>query len=523
MVQSAQIAGFIELNAQLVELHDRFSRDSIGSHLAQPAPGEICPTSPVRIDDHGFPNHIPCPCENEHIRNLPGKPGPTLIACPPALIPNMHSELNKFANLKVIHWQHSARDPGLNWQNLANCTPETLLALSRTVVLISSHQIARAIGSEWLSKMVEFDNEDPMHVSTQENLNLMHQLGFKTGQDDGEDPNSPVVWKTPKQARNKTPDEILVLHVQFARVFMDEGHKIRSETSQAIGWLKYIQSPVWIVSGSSGWMPPERWTGWVKLWQQQDWKTHPEMKRYTSYNFATIKNAFSNAAKDFNPDSGIPSPICEIDEEEYDLGRWPELKRRRILGDALRNWSKFLQRAMIRRTHQDRIWGSQLLKLPPGEIKVICVKFCDVDGEVQRNYQAVIEAAVQDACQQSQEKVRGNTGTNQNLAVNVYRRCRIASSIPALCTIVQFKDDNWDKASVAGFRNKSERASSPYRRFTETLVQRSPKLRWLRDFVRVHLWDSDEKLLIFSFSPIVLHCVDLVWPLLLVLYHSLIY
>jgi len=429
----------------------------------------------------------------------------------------MRSELNKFANLDVI--VHSTTSPRLNWENLSNSTGETLLELSRTVVLISCHQIAHVIGGQCLSKMVKFDKQDPIHVSTAANLTLMHDLGFETGQNNEE--HSPAVWKISGNRAKKTLQKIMVLHVQFARVFMDEGHKVRNAKTQTFGWLKYIQSPVWIVSGSSGWMPPKRWSGWVKLWQQQDWATNPNMKWYTSNAFSTIKMAFIRAARDFDPASGIPSPIGEIDEDGYDPDKWQARNRQHTLGEGLRNWSKFLQQAMIRRTHQDRVWGARLLTLPRGEIKVICVKFCDVGGEVQRQYQAHIKAAVHEACPQSEDEVRSNPGTHQDLAINIYRRCRIASSIPALCCIQTFKQGNWDKASVSGYRTERLRGTSPFKREINTIIRLSPKLLWLRDFLRRHLTGTDEKLLIFSFSPIVLHCVDLVWPLLPVLYHNL--
>src|ERR1700712_1896169 len=101
-LQRAVIAGLIEINAQLVELHHDYSTGADGAHLGQASPDATCPTNPVQIDEQGFPNHLPCPCENEHIGNLTGTRGPTLIACPPALIPNLRDELRKFSNLEVL-------------------------------------------------------------------------------------------------------------------------------------------------------------------------------------------------------------------------------------------------------------------------------------------------------------------------------------------------------------------------------------------------------------------------------------
>jgi len=525
-LQSAQIAAFIELNAQLVELHHQFSTGTIGAHLDEATPTSVCPTSPVLIDAHGFPNHIPCPCENVHIGSLRGTPGPTLIASPPALIPNLRDELQKFSNLEVL--VKYGNEFGPDWRHLAGASPDSLQALSRTVLLVSSHQIPKVILSREISKMVDFNSGNPVHIATRANLELMENRNFLIGRDNGE--GSPAVWKISGRRRIRSLSKIVVLHVPFARAFMDEGHRIRSAESDCLGWLKYIGSPLWIVSGSSGWMPPIRWTGWVKVWEQAGWQGDQVMKHYTSTAFSHIRNRFQNAATKFDPSTGIPSPACEIDSDGYDTDQWDARKEQEALGEALRSWSNFLQQVMIRRTHRDRIWGSPLLELPEGEMKLICVRFCDVDGEVYQNYQEVIRAAVSDECRQTrdqgqdEDQVPVGPRKRRNLAVNTYRRCRIASSIPALCCVPSLKDDNWDKQPVERYRTVEARHSSPYRPHTSTLLRLSPKLLWLRDFITEHLGSSsngsNEKLLIFSFSPTVLHCVDLVWLLLTALYYS---
>ncbi|RPA88657.1 hypothetical protein L873DRAFT_914037 [Choiromyces venosus 120613-1] len=115
--------------------------------------------------------------------------------------------------------------------------------------------------------------------------------------------------------------------------------------------------------------------------------------------------------------------------------------------------------------------------------------------------------------EQWHELFQGTRGATRDLMVNIYRRCRIASSVPALCSIAAFKNGNWDRANVASYRTAGTRAQSPYSGHLDTIIRLSPKLLWLRDFIANQLGSSpeapDEKLLIFSFSPVVLHCVDL--------------
>ena len=244
------IAGIIEINAQLVQLHHDYSTGGDGAHLVQ---GSLinpptCPTNPVQIDAKGFPNHIPCPCENEHIGNLTGTAGPTLIACPPSLISNMRDELRKFSNLDV----HVIYDGeiGPDWQHFAPASPETLRALSRTVILISTCQIKSVIISPALSKMVTFDTNNQVHQATRDNLVLMVQRKISVAEENFD--KLLAVWKISPHRRKKNLLKIRALHVPFARVFIDEGHNIRNANTETLGWLKYIWSPVWIVSGSSG-------------------------------------------------------------------------------------------------------------------------------------------------------------------------------------------------------------------------------------------------------------------------------
>ena len=261
-------------------------------------------------------------------------------------------------------------------------------------------------------------------------------------------------------------------------------------------------------------MPPDRWSGWLKVWEQQLWATDPHMRRYTSVAFARIQKAFKIAAKSFDPATGIPSPACEIDSHGYDTDRWKARNKQEALGEGLRTWSDFLQQVMIRRTHRARIWGKPLLDLPEGKLHVICVRFCDTEKEVQGKYQEAVRAAIHDAYRGSQGQVPGNAQTPQDLVINMYRRCRIASSIPALCCIPRFKDDKWKRQDVEGYRTTEARGSSPYKSHINNIIRLSLKLLWLRDFIFDHLRpgsaNSNEKLLIFSFSPTVLHCVDLV-------------
>jgi len=503
------IAGLIEINAQLVQLHHDYSTGGDGAHLAHGSTATACPTNPVQIDSHGFPNHIPCPCENQNIGKVTGTPGPTLIACPPTLIPNMQDELRKFSNLEVLVMYE--KETGPNWLRYAPASPERLRALSRTVVLISSFQIPKSIGSPGLSTMVKFDSHNDAHVATRDYLALITKRGFWIRE------NGDYVlakWKISRGGRNKNLLKIWVLDVPFAHVFMDEGHNVRKASSECLGWLKYIRSPLWIVSGSSGWMPPKRWPGWVKVWEQEEWATLPHMRCYTSIAFSRIQKAFEDAAKAFDLVTGIPSPPCEIYSDGYDTDQCNARKEQRDLGEGLRKWSNFLQQAMIRRTYRDRIWSEPLLELPEGEMKVICVRFCDTEEEVHRNYQEAVWAAISDACRGSQDQVAGHIHTRQALMVNMYRRCRIASSIPALCCIPSFKDGNWTRQDVEGYRTPGSRRNSPYKAHIDNIIRLSPKLLWLRNFIFDHLPSrseaSNEKLLIFSFSPTVLHCVDLV-------------
>ena len=506
------IAGIIEINAQLVELHHDYSTGGDGAHLVQDSFSKrtTCPTNPVQIDAQGFPNHIPCPCENEHIGNLTGTPGPTLIACPPALISNMRDELRKFSNLDVHVIYGSQTGP--DWRHYAPASPATLRALSRTVILISTFQIRNVVISQALSNMDIFDSNNQVHQATRDNLVLMVKRDFSVARENAD--TMLALWKISPHGRKKTLLRIRVLHVPFARVFIDEGHNIRKANTDALGWLKYIRSPVWIVSGSSGWMPPHRWSGWVRIWEQPMWASHPDMRRYTSVAFSRIQKAFKRAAKDFDPATGIPSPVCEIGSDGYDSGPRAAREKQEALRVGLRTWSDFLQQVMIRRTHRDQIWGTPLLDLPEGEMQEICVRFCDTEEEVHLHYQQAVRAAIGDACRGSLGQLPGNTQTRQTLMINMYRRCRIASSIPALCCIPSFKDGNWTRQDVEGYRTPEARRSSPYRGHIDNIIRLSPKLLWLRDFIFNHLRSgseaSNEKLLIFSFSPTVLHCVDLV-------------
>ena len=399
--------------------------------------------------------------------------------------------------------------PGPNWQGDA-ASPERLRALSRTVVLISSFQIPKCISSPRLSTMVHFDKNNGAHTATSNCLDLMAKRGFSIS----ENKYALAKWKISRGGRKTNLWEIRLLHLPFARVFMDEGHSVRNVDSECLKWLKYIESPVWIVSGSSGWMPPRKWSGWVKVWEREAWATHADMRWYTSKSFSGIVKAFEEAAKFFDPATGIPSPTCAIYSDGYDTDKVNARNKQRPLGNGLRKWSDFLQQVMIRRTHRDLLWGEPLLELPKGEIKVICVKFCDTEKEVHRNYQEAVRAAISDACRGAQGQVPGNTQTRQALMINMYRRCRIASSIPALCCIPSFKDGNWTREDVQGYRNQAARSNSRYKAHIHDIIHLSPKLLWLRHFIfqdlGLHSKASNEKLLIFSFSPTVLHCVDLV-------------
>jgi len=412
-------------------------------------------------------------------------------------------------------------ESGPNWLGYDNATPARLRALSRTVIIISNYQIPKSIGSKGLSTMVKFDSNSDVHVVTRDYLALMARRGFSIRE------NVDYVlakWKISPGGRKKNLLKIRVLHVPFARVFMDEGHNVRRANSESLGWLKYIRSPVWIVSGSSGWMPPKKWSGWVKVWEQESWATDNDMRCYTSIAFSRIQKAFEEAAGLFDPATGIPSPTCEIYSDGYDTDQLNARTEQRHLGEGLRKWSNFLQQVMIRRTHCDLIWGEPLLELPEGEMKVICVRFCDTEEKVYRNYQEAVRAAISDACRGSQHQVLGNTQTRQALMINMYRRCRIASSIPALCCIPSFKDGNWTRQDVEGYRTPETRCNSPYKAHINNIIRLSPKLLWLHDFVFNHLRSyseaSNEKLLIFFFSPTVLHCIDLVRLLLAALYLS---
>lgn len=155
-MQSAQLAGFLELNAQLVELH-RKRRTGIG-HNASGDYGP-CAANPVVHDDQGYQNHLPCPCENPDTDDLEGRPGPTLVTCPPALLQNLKRELEKFSNLNIVPVSSDYHSP---WAKFTAKSERELEEMSRTVFLVSNFQVisANCLANSGVSKMVKLKGRE---------------------------------------------------------------------------------------------------------------------------------------------------------------------------------------------------------------------------------------------------------------------------------------------------------------------------------------------------------------------------
>lgn len=458
-----------------------------------------CPVNPVVIDEQGFPNHLPCPCENPDIDDLEGRAGPTLVTSPPALLQNLKRELEKFTNLKIILVGSDYSSP---WSNQLDRSEAGLPEMSRQVFLVSSAQV---ISPNCLSHH---------RVSTMERLNpartreaeqeyaWLKSIGFTL------DACKDELFGKGYSTRRK-------FHISFARVVMDEAHNIRNKSSKTFSWLKYLGAPVWLLSGSAGSMSPIQWDGWRGLLEQKNWKSDQIAKQHTNNHFCQLQSRFSAAAK-LNL-----KPAPRLDDSEDEAGR----KGREVCRRLLEEWGKMLRAMIIRRCATDKLWGQDLLPLPEGVVEVIDFQLGSQSPQIQEAYMALENQEKEDASKQEEaSKSRGkSTARRMNqrdfqkeLQGKAYLKCRVASTLPGVCLIPGLVTQTFLKPWIEDIAKHNREGGNPpsiLKSNLHSIIANSPKLRWLRRFVSGLGQDSlgrPEKLLIFSSSAMILYTVDLV-------------
>lgn len=492
--QSAQLAGFLELNAQLVELHHKRLTEAGHNPSGQ---YQKCPVNPVVRDAQGFPNHLPCPCENEDIDDLEGKAGPTLVTCPPGLLLNLKRELEKFSNLKVIMAGSDYPSP---WSTLVRKSGREPIDMCRDIVLISSAQVfsQHCLANPTVSSMVKLSR--PERQKAELDYGWLKSLGFSL------DGCKDSLFGTDFKSRRK-------FNVSFARVVMDEAHNIRNKSSKTFGWLKYLSVPVWLVSGSAGCMSPIQWDGWRGLLERKEWKTHPVAGCHTNNRFYQLRTQFTAAAK--------ATPI-EPDPEDSDDGA--VRAQRYNFQKILEEWGNMLRAVMIRRCATDRLWGQDLMPLPEGAVEVI-------DFPLQQQGKRISEAYLAFQSREKDEVSGGGAKSDKSTVgseplggqrpgdrgqVKVYLKCRVASTLPGVCLLPGLAAMTFLKQWVEEIARQDQDARkqpSLIKSNLQFIINSSPKLLWLQRFLRQLGTDylgRPEKLLIFSSSPMILYCVDLV-------------
>lgn len=183
-----------------------------------------CPVNPVVQDEQGIQNHLPCPCENPDIDDLEGRPGPTLVTCPPALLQNLKRELEKFSNLNIVLVGSDYPSP---WANFTAKSEGALEEMSRTVFLVSNAQVisGNCLANFGVFDMVKLSRGESREA--EQEYAWLKSIGFTM-----EGCKDELFGKGFSHRRK--------FRISFARVVMDEAHNIRKKTSKTFGWLKYL-------------------------------------------------------------------------------------------------------------------------------------------------------------------------------------------------------------------------------------------------------------------------------------------
>ncbi|KAL0630502.1 hypothetical protein Q9L58_010651 [Maublancomyces gigas] len=305
--------------------------------------------------------------------------------------------------------------------------------------------------------------------------------------------------------------------ITFARVVMDEAHNIRNKSSKTFGWLKFLGVPIWLVSGSAGCMSPAQWDGWRGLLEQTEWKTHPAAKNHTNDRFSRLQSRFNAAAR---------RPRIEQDPDDLDERA---RKQREECRRVLEEWGDLLRAVMIRRCATDKLWGQGLLPLPVGVVKTIDCSFkpkfqplldAYLDFERREKEEASKASTKSEVSKPSTKSSVGGELTKPKFdyspsSMRAYLRCRVASTLPAVCLLPDFASANFLKGWVEELARRDRsgvNTPSILKSNLDFIIKNSPKLGWLQRFVRGLGRDNlgrPEKLLIFSSSPMILYCVDL--------------
>lgn len=407
---------------------------------------------------------------------------------------NLKQELQKFSNLKIFLAGSDYRSPWSAFGSKCNREPEDMC---RDVVLVSNSQVFSAnclahpevSGMEKLRKWEKRESE--------QEFQCLKNMGFTL---EGCKEN---LFGTDFDRRRQ-------FYVPFARVVMDEAHNIRNKTSKTFSWLKYLGIPIWLVSGSAGSMSPAQWDGWRGLLEQKEWKTHPTAKSHTNDRFARLQNRFTAAAK---------APRIQQDAIDSDEG--PLQNQRYECRQVLEEWGDLLRAMMIRRCATDKLWGQALMPLPEGIVQAIDFPLQSYSQQMWEAYSAFER---QERAEFSKCSTKLGAGGElvkpkfdySNRAKKGYLRCRVASTLPAVCLLPEFVQMSFLKGWIEEISKEDREGQKPasiMKSKLDFIINNSPKLRWLRKFIgklgHDHL-GRPEKLLIFSSSAMILYCVDLV-------------
>lgn len=432
---------------------------------------------------------------------MKGVAGPTLITCPPSLLQNLDHELRKFADLRVArvagtfaHWtndddrQLTAQD----WKDLQARDENALRLNSRVVVLVSSIAAFTMLEDNNFSYLQPFQTKGE-RVAFLDKVNWYHAMGFN---------NQDALNSMFHPLRTKGGSR-RVFKIPFARIIMDEAHRIIQAGSKNLTFLRFLDIPVWPVSGSAVNMVPEKWEGWRGLMETNRWKTDEIAGKYTANGFRELKKRFKAWQAELErseKSDDDPTPLVATE------------------------WATFLQNFVLRRCSKDTLWGKPLLDLPDHHVE-------DVEFEVLENHRIracyselstrALEAITQTTSHATPTCARQDGGRSLRQR-SIWRTCRIASTIPAIFMLPELRQKSWLKEQVLGVI-RGPVANDPFRRNLSKIITTSPKFRWLYNFVkgegsfdsRGFLDSKDanqigDKLLIFSTSPAILHCVDLV-------------
>lgn len=212
----------------------------------------------------------------------------------------------------------------------------------------------------------------------------------------------------PKQTRNGAHR---VFKIPFARIIMDEAHRIIQAGSKNLTFLRFLDIPVWPVSGSAVNMVPGKWEGWRGLMETRWWTTDDISKKYTADGFRELKKRFK-AWQD------------ELVEDSDSIASLP----------VATEWAKFLHSFTLRRCSKDILWGKPLPDLLDHRVEDVEFEVFKSDA-IQAGYMKLSSQALEAISQNA--SLAGPTGAGQDGGRNirqrsVWRTCRIASTIPAI-------------------------------------------------------------------------------------------